>query len=63
MSKSTSPKVLKDSPCHSPLDVVVDTDKRTLDCSNNGSNSFDINIKGTTEEPRRPLSCSTTAKV
>ena len=63
MSKSTSPKVLKDSPCHSPLDVVVDTDKRTLDCSNNGNNSFNIHIKGTEEEPRRPHSCYTTAKV
>ena len=63
MSKSTSPKVLKDSPCHSPLDVVVDTDKRTLDCSNNGNRPFDIHIKGTVEEPRRPLSCYTAAKV
>ena len=63
MSKSTSPKVLKDSPCHSPLDVVVDTDKRTLDCSNNGNRSFDIHIKGTVEEPRRPLPCYTEEKV
>ena len=63
MSKSTSPKVLKDSPCHSPLDVVVDTDKRTLDCSNNGNNSFNIHIKGTTEEPQTPPTCYTTAKV
>ena len=63
MSKSTSPIVPKDSPCHSPLDVVVDTDKRTLDCSNNGNSSFDIHIKGTVEEPRRPLSCYTAAKV
>lgn len=63
MSKSTSPKEIKASPCHSPLDVVVDTDKRTLDCSNNGNISFDILIKSTVEEPRTPHSCYTTAKV
>ena len=59
MSKSTSPKVLKDSPCHSPLDVVVDTDKRTLDCSNNGSNSFDINNENTARYPQSPPTCYT----
>lgn len=63
MSKSTSPKVLKDSPCHSPLDVVVDTDKRTLDCSNNGSNSFDNNNENTAKYPQSPTSCYTTSIV